>query len=262
MNILEYMSVGENEKPLDRIVTDGGFCAIFRTIGCIGDSLSSGEFESKKPDGTKAYHDFYEYSWGQYIARSAGSKVYNFSKGGMTAQVYMESFADASGFFGRDKLCQAYIIAFGVNDLFGRNMEVGSVADINKDDYTKNAQTFAGYYAQIIQRLKVLQPRAKFFLVGMPRENNEKDEKRKEHRDLLQSLTEFFDRTYLIDLFEYAPVYDDAFKQKYFLGHMTPTGYILTARMIESYIDYIIRKNPKDFSQVGLIGTDLYFEAE
>jgi hypothetical protein len=98
--------------------------------------------------------------------------------------------------------------------------------------------------------------------VGMPRENNEKDEKRKEHRDLLQSFTEFFDRTYLIDLFEYAPVYDDAFKQKYFLGHMTPTGYILTARMIESYIDYIIRKNPKDFSQVGFIGTDLYFEAE
>ncbi len=30
MNIYEYMNVGENEKPLDRIVTDGGFCAIFR----------------------------------------------------------------------------------------------------------------------------------------------------------------------------------------------------------------------------------------
>ena len=36
----------ENEKPLDRIVDDGGFCKIFRTIGVIGDSLSSGEFES------------------------------------------------------------------------------------------------------------------------------------------------------------------------------------------------------------------------
>lgn len=262
MNLLEYMSVGENEKPLDRIVTDGGFCSIFRTIGCIGDSLSSGEFESKNSDGTKAYHDFYEYSWGQFIARSAGCKVYNFSKGGMTAKTYMEEFADAKGFFGRDKLCQAYVIAFGVNDLLGRKMEVGSVADIDKDDYTKNAKTFAGYYAQIIQKLKLLQPRAKFFLVSMPREREDTYQKRKECRDLLQSFTEFFDRTYLIDLFEYAPVYDDAFKQKYFLGHMTPTGYVLTARMIESYIDYIIRKNPKDFSQVGLIGTDLYFEAE
>ena len=34
MDIYEYMSVAENEKPLDRIVTDGGFCAIFRTIAC------------------------------------------------------------------------------------------------------------------------------------------------------------------------------------------------------------------------------------
>lgn len=262
MNVFEYMGVGEEEKPLDRMVTDGGFCSIFRTIACIGDSLSSGEFESKKPDDTKRYHDFYEYSWGQFIARSAGSKVYNFSKGGMTAQAYMEDFADVNGFFGKDKLCQAYIIALGVNDLFGRNMEVGSVADIDKDDYTKNAKTFAGYYAQIIQKIKQMQPRAKFFLVSIPRDGNEQDAKRKEHRELLQAFTEYFDRTYLIDLFTYAPVYDKAFCEKYFLGHMTPTGYVLTARMIESYIDYIIRKNPKDFAQVGFIGTDMYYEQE
>ena len=38
----------ENEKPLENLVTDGGFTGIFRTIGCIGDSLSSGEFEGTK----------------------------------------------------------------------------------------------------------------------------------------------------------------------------------------------------------------------
>ncbi len=32
--------------------------------------------------------------------------------------------------------------------------------------------------------------------------------------------------------------------------------------MMESYIDYIIRKNPKAFAQVGFIGTDLYYEDE
>ncbi len=98
MNIYEYINGTENEKPLDRIVTDGGFCGIFRTIGCIGDSLSSGEFESCKADGTKVYHDFYEYSWGQFIGRSCGSKVYNFSRGGMTAKEYVENFADKMGF--------------------------------------------------------------------------------------------------------------------------------------------------------------------
>ena len=262
MNIYEYMSVAENEKPLDRIVTDGGFCGIFRTIACIGDSLSSGEFESMNADGTKVYHDFYEYSWGQYIGRSCGSKVYNFSQGGMTAQTYMEVFAKLKGLWSTDKLAQAYIIALGVNDLIGRGQEIGSVADINKEDYTQNAKTFAGYYAQVIQCIKKLQPRAKIFLVSIPREGNERDEIRKAHRDLLEEITKVFDRTYLVDLFTYAPEYNAEFKKKYFLGHMTAAGYILTARMIESYIDYIIRKNPEDFNQVGFIGTDLYFQPE
>lgn len=83
---LEKLLFNENEKPLDNIVYDGGFTRIFRTIGCIGDSLSSGEHESRDAEGKAGYHDFYDYSWGQYIARNAGIKVYNFSKGGMSAK--------------------------------------------------------------------------------------------------------------------------------------------------------------------------------
>ena len=262
MNIYQYMSVGETEKPLDRIVTDGGFCSIFRTIACIGDSLSSGEFESVKEDGSKRYHDFYEYSWGQFIGRSCQSTVYNFSMGGMTAKEYVEVFADKKGFWGRDKLAQAYIIALGVNDIIHRGHTLGSTKDICKADYTKNAQTFAGYYGQIIQRIKELQPRAKIFLVSMPRNDDENDVKRKDVRDLLEQFTQFFDRTYLIDLYTYAPVNDEAYRKRFRLGHMTPTGYVLTARMIESYIDYLIRKYPEDFNQVGFIGTDLYYLPE
>ena len=52
-------------NPLETLVQDGGFVCIFRTIGCIGDSLSSGEFQSTKEDGSQGYHDMYEYSWGQ-----------------------------------------------------------------------------------------------------------------------------------------------------------------------------------------------------
>ena len=50
-----YMS--ENEKPLDKIADDGGFCAIFRSICCIGDSLSSGEFQTKDAEGGH-FNDF------------------------------------------------------------------------------------------------------------------------------------------------------------------------------------------------------------
>lgn len=262
MDILEYINGTDNEKPLDRIVTDGGFCGIFRTIGCIGDSLSSGEFESLKADGTKGYHDFYDYSWGQYIARSCGSKVYNFSRGGMTADGFIDYYADQCGVWNNENICQAYIIALGVNDIINQNKEFGSLADICKDDYKKNAPTFVGYYAQIIQRIKKMQPRAKIFLVTVPSYGDEKDEQRKQIRDMLEELTKFFNRTYLVDLYTYAPVNNSDYKEKFWFGHMNPMGYILTARMIESYIDYIIRKNPKDFNQAGFIGTDLYYAPE
>lgn len=262
MNIREFMGIGEDEKPLDKIVTDGGFCAIFRSIACIGDSLSSGEFESVGENGARGFHDFFEYSWGQYIGRSCGSEVYNFSRGGMTAKEYVEAFADKMGFWDRKKLCQAYIIALGVNDVMHQGYEVGTLGDVCKDNYKNNKPTFAGYYARIIQKIKELQPRAKIFLVSMPQGGNKDDEKRKAVRDLLDEFTRFFDRTYLIDLYTYAPINDAEYNKVFRLGHMTPTGYILTARMIESYIDYIIRKNPDDFSQVGFIGTDLYFKPE
>ena len=263
MNIQEYIAVNPQEKPLDNVVTDGGFCAIFRSIACIGDSLSSGEFESVNADGTRGYHDFYEYSWGQFIARSAGAKVYNFSRGGMTAKRYVQEFAESNGFWDTDKLCQAYIVALGVNDVINQKQLLGSLADVCLEDYRKNGDTFAGWYAQILQRMQKLQPRAKFFLVSMPREGDvEKDEIRRKHRDLLADFTKTFKNTYLIDLFAYAPEYNAEFKERFFLGHMTATGYVLTARMVESYIDYIIRHNPKDFSQVGFIGTDLYFTKE
>ena len=265
MDIYEYMSVGENEKPLDRIVTDGGFCSIFRSIACIGDSLSSGEFESRKQDGTKGYHDCFEYSWGQFIGRSCGSKVYNFSRGGMTAKEYMESFADEMGYWDDSKACQAYIIALGVNDIIRHlrgELELGAISDVDKEDCRNNAKTFIGYYAQIIQRIKQIQPRAKIFLVSPLKHGDEADEKRKIVRDLLEQLTRIFNRTYLLDMWTYAPVQEGSYLAKFWLGHLTPMGYVLTARMIESYIDYIIRKNPEDFNQVGFIGTDIYYHPE
>lgn len=261
MDISDFIGIKKGEKPLDRIVVDGGFCAIFRTIACIGDSLSSGEFESKNGD-VKGYHDMFEYSWGQFLGRSCGSKVYNFSRGGMTAEEYIESFAENNVFWGKDKLAQAYIIALGVNDIAKTGGKLGSVSDVDLNDYKNNKKTFAGYYAQIIQRIKELQPRAKIFLMSIPRDGGEKDKARKEHRDILEEFTRIFGNTYLIDLYTYCPVQDKVFAENFWLGHMTPTGYVLMSKIIGSYIDYIIRANPKDFNQVGFIGTDLYYEKE
>ncbi len=257
---LDNYFICSGEKPLDRIVDDGGFAAIFRTICCVGDSLASGEFESTNPEKTqKQYNDYYEYSWGQYMARAMGSTVYNFSKGGMSAKSYWEKYADQKGYWDTDKLCQAYIIALGVNDLIGQNQELGCVGDINFEDYNKNADTFCGYYARIIQRYKEMQPHAKFFLMTMPKSDSLNDPKREAHAKLLHELAEIFDYTYVIDLYQYAPVYNEDFKKAFYLGgHLNPMGYVLTAKMVMSYIDYIIRSAPEDFIQVPFIGKGIH----
>lgn len=263
MDINSYISTltDPNEKPLDRMVTDGGFCSIFRTIACIGDSLSSGEFESTKPDGTTGYHDMFEYSWGQFMARAAGCKVYNFSKGGMTAKEYLESFADRKGFWNEDLACQAYMLALGVNDLSNFDLDsIGTVNDALKG-FDTNHETFAGYYGEIIRRYRKIQPRAKFFLITTlrdPSHSPERKEKGERHAELLREIAKETENTYVIDLMKYGPAYDDDFHSKFCLGfHLNPMGYRFTADMIMSYVDYIVRHNLDDFKKTGFIGTDL-----
>lgn len=257
---LENMLCFTDEKPLENLVCNGGYTAIFRRIGVVGDSLSSGEFESTDKNGSKGYHDYFEYSWGQNLARMCGSECINFSRGGMTAKEYCESFADHMRFWDPALACQCYIIALGVNDIHNMSQGIGSIDDI-KEDYTQNAHTFTGYYAQIIQRLKKIQPRAKFFLVTMPREESRRNEEKSlAHRKILFDLAEYFDNTYVLDIYKYGPAYDDKFKSKFFMGgHMNPMGYVFTAHMVASYIDYIIRHNMSDFNEVGFIGTNLSY---
>jgi hypothetical protein len=46
-------------------------------------------------------------------------------------------------------------------------------------------------------------------------------------------------------------------KRFYLNGHMNASGYIFTAELIDSYIDYIVRKNYEDFKTAGLIGSGI-----
>ncbi len=248
-----------DEQPLETLLSDGGFCGIFRTITCVGDSLSSGEFQTKREDGTFRYHDMYEYSWGQYLARATGSTVYNMSRGGMSARELMslDEYWDPKRF----PPTQAYVVALGVNDVQNQNQEVGTLADIT-EDWRKNADTFTGHYAGVIQRIKEFQPNARFFLVTIPQEiSEERNDRGARHAEAVRAIAEYFDNCYVIDLQKYAPRYDEAFYEKFFMyGHMNTAGYLLTAKMMMTYMDHIIRHNLRDFDLVPYIGREEMLE--
>ena len=233
----------EKEKPLERLISDGGFCGIFRTIGCIGDSLSSGEMEFYDVEGKRRYIDMYEYSWGQYIARITGSKVYNFSRGGMTAKEYVESFAEENDYWNPKFACQAYIIALGVNDMGRAGFE----------------ETFSEYYSTIVQKLKDIQSDAKLFFMTMLSGETYGAHKHIDlHTQMLYEIANRYTNCYVMDFQKYGPTCDAEFKEKFFLtNHLNPCGYILTAKMVMSYMDYIIRHNMDDFRRVALIGQNM-----
>jgi lysophospholipase L1-like esterase len=266
MDLSAYLKK-EGELPLDQIVQNGGFCGILRRIVCVGDSLSSGEMEGLM-DGEKIFHDMYEFSWGQFLARDAGTTVYNCSKGGMTAKAYIEGFADERGFFDEKYAAPAYIIALGVNDMarvIDGEMEYGSLADVHTDEPEKNPHTFVGSYAAIISRYKKMVPKAKFFLFTMPSHHMDDDLGRyyDKHQKTMYELAEIFENCYVLDFRKYAPDFNAEFKKTFYLaGHMNAAGYRLVALMVESYIDYIIRHNADDFRQIAFVGTPYHHEGE
>lgn len=254
--------------PLSNIIRDGGMMNIFLNLGCIGDSLSSGELEYDK-NGKVGFWDYYDYSWGKQIERITGIKITNFSKGGLTAyDVYHASdehishrMDDLNSLFNPANMKQGYFIALGANDMgkIKKNtMYDGIIGNVDKDicleDYTQNGETFVGYYARIIQRLQSIQPDTKFFLITMPKTPGVEGDA--EFAQLLHDIAGKLQNCYVIDLYQHAPVYDEEFRKKYFDGHMNGLGYLLTAHFIMTYTDWIIRNNLDDFRFVPFIGTD------
>lgn len=261
-------------NPIKKLTLDGGFTSIFRIIGFIGDSLSSGEHESYTKEKGKDYHDYYEYSWGQFIARKCGLNAINFSRGGLKAREFFDFTTGndprAKNIFAEENKCQAYVIALGVNDV--NHLEqytdgFGSWDDVDLENEDNNKDSFVGQYVKIIQKVRKIQCKSRIFVVTTPQEKPMSKEKKAKYgmiAKFLRDLPNHFEFLYTIDLWKYAPYYDDKkIKTKYFCGgHMSAAGYKFTGDMIATYIDYIIHKNPKDFTQVGFIGKDVHNELE
>lgn len=242
------------ENPIASISQQTGWCSIIHRWGFIGDSLCSGEHEYQRSDGSKVYHDIYEYSWGQRMVAAIGGAVgYNFSQGGETAKGWIEHFWDYpfnrnADISAKDHPCQAYIIALGVNDR--SKIAPGDASkDIDLADYTRNADTFAGYYGGIIQRVRSICPKAPIFVVTIPNKYPGL-----EFSAQIRAMADIFEDVYVLDLERYAPDSTTAeFNARFFLeGHMNAAGYQYVAWMFLTYIDWIIDHNMEAFSSIAL----------
>ena len=226
--------IGASEQPLDIIKETCGFAGIFKQIGVIGDSLASGEFESHDENGNIVYTDMYEYSWPAVLERITGTKYNNYSRGGMTAREYVQSWADANGFW---QWNQAYIIALGNNDSFVFGHPLGSVKDVNADCPQDNADTFFGNMGKIVCKLKTIEPNARIFVVTPQLRGEACDNDIRYIASELAKLCDMFEFTYLLDMTAHAPVYDAEMRKSFGLGfHPNPMGYYAYALTVGNYV--------------------------
>jgi len=252
-----------DNNPISTISQNPGFCSIFHYWGFIGDSLCSGEFEFDKPDGTTGFWECYEYSWGMRMCKLMGVEGEVYAQGGETAKGWIKNFWDSDhnkrGVCAKGDPKQVYVIGLGVNDsnptYIADNYPVGKFPDdINFEDYTKNALTFTGCYAGIIQRLQEMQPEVKIFIVSIPR----RGDRYTEYNKTIKEMAGAFSNIWLIDLEKYAAdfYHNDVFTKLYMPnghGHLTPAGYEYSAWVIMTYIDWIIRNDMDAFKEIGFM---------
>ena len=260
--IIKNYADNDTETPLQNIIKDGGMTRIFRSAGVVGDSLSSGCMEYKDEHGDSLGYDRYKFSWLQQMKGICGfENAYNFSAGGLTAKKFWTT-TNAHVLelreTGSDHKCDIYFIALGVNDIADTTLDLGTIADIEND----SSETFYGYYARIIKLIKTIQPKARIFLVGLPNDDSMTvwGSRFTNFKIAISNIANYFDFCYYIDLYQYDVPYTGNIKDIYFNGfHENALGYLRTAYVISSYVDWYVRHNYTEFREVGFIGTDLHY---
>ena len=155
------------------------------------------------------------------MARYCGSTAYNFSFSGMSTDSFfnadwckpaLDMLTDG------EHLCQAYFIALGHND-YNHNLAIGSLDDVDLENWDNNANTYIGNYARIISTIKNVQPTAKIFPILM---KNEKTYG--EYNDAIrQVVTLFPENVYLLEMDKYA---EKRQSWEVTLGHGNAIGYL------------------------------------
>lgn len=246
-----------DEKPLDFIDKTGGYCKIFRKIGVIGDSLTCGAQDTE--GGNNAF-DCWEHSWPNYLSIATGSEIVKLAKGGLMPSNWHSVFETTAR--NENNKCTAYIIMLGHNSSLS-----GTIDDVDgTNPLNSTADTMYGQYARIIGTLRDICPDAKIFCVTYPIWYIENNKKNKMIREIAEKLN-----CYLIDLYKYdtsKDVIQNNYDQHGFGTpqidkakiHYTPLAYLRWSWEIMSYIDYIIRHNISDFTNIGYINSGNTFE--
>lgn len=219
LNVHEY-----NKNPCD---FTGDDILVFKRIVAIGDSMTSGVYNSTE-DGS-VYHRDSLYSYPYYLSKLTGCRIDNWGKGGATTKEWWEYFKDRS-WDGYD----CALIQLGINDGL-------------KND---SANTYQ-YLDLIIKKLQHDNNGISIFIstisptysTQMPHVS-----------DIIREFSRNIDgKCFLVDMERFGHTYDVT---EFTAGHLTAIGYLQLAKDWKSYVSSIIHDNPMDFRNIQFTGKD------
>lgn len=247
-------------EPDSNIVPNLNHFAVFKSFSAIGDSITEGLYPSTfNEDGSvKKWAANKSFSWVRYLGALTGASNYNYGVSGATAKTWYTNQYGYSMMVNNNKRTQAYIIGLGVNDVISADYPIGSVADVDFDDCSNNAETFIGCYAKIIQSVISLNPTAKIFCLIPPNISTSNAPK----YDALKTLIadeHFVGTVFCVDLSsqDYKGFYQTDAVTKFKFGvHYSAPGYAQLAKILLYALSKTMIDNSQYFNQISEIVYD------
>ncbi len=198
-----------------------GLVEIFKRMGVIGDSLSCGLMNL---DGSLA--DFKK-SWLSFMCQRYNIPADNFARGGITTKTWLTSTLKST-LENAETACDAYFIALCTND-YGEEYPIGSASD------AAGADSFCGYYKQIISVVRAKNPNATIFCVS-PYSNSSS---MKGFATAIKNICDLYNYCFYVD-FVNNSAQEIHISPYVGGGHYSQLGYFFISKDMEVIVDNII----------------------
>ena len=223
-------------------------CDIFNKVCCCGDSYTSGHIQN---DNDPADPENEGFAWPKYMSKMTGNEYINCGKSGATVLTWM---TDSRGYLKAKEVgkVQAYLIGLGLNDY--KKVTLGTTSDIGVD----NPTTYYGGMAKIVRLLNKISPKAKIFIMTMPKAGGRTPDTR--YNQAIKDVVNAYKNTYpvyVLDLDAYADLYNiKEIAEDYVGGHQTAIGYCAFAKNLHYIWSDFINSNISEFQDVFEIPYD------
>lgn len=211
---------------------------MFNNIGFIGDSYTEGYAQNSQGVMKNDIKHTYPY----IMCNKYGIDYTNFGVSGANTRTYITNSRGLPTVL-NENAKDCYFMALGINDytlIYNDRTYLGSISDIDDNDYTQNADTFYGNYGKIIQQVLQHAPNSKICMIGFL--INKNDNIQINIHNAIKEIAEHFNIVFLDTM------KDDFFLNSYLVnnlqdGHPTYMGYTGLAKAIERMFSQAVADN-------------------